>query len=66
MNALTLRDVISKTGIPRSTIYKKIADGHFPAPAHAGRRSIWSSLEIEAWLAERFAERDRQLAQGGA
>jgi predicted DNA-binding transcriptional regulator AlpA len=66
MNALSIRDVIVKTSLGRTAIYDAVAAGRFPAPAHFGYRSFWDAAEVDAWLAERFAERDRQLAQGDA
>ena len=62
MKALTLPDVVTKTGLRKTAIYAAIVAGSFPAPAHAGRRSIWSEDEIDIWLAARFAERDSAKA----
>ncbi|WP_158885161.1 AlpA family phage regulatory protein [Rhodanobacter sp. L36] len=62
MQALTLPHVTAKTGQGKSAIYDGIKNGSFPAPAKAGRRSIWSEAEIDEWLAARFAERDTKAA----
>ena len=47
------RDEVSKlTGLARATIYKKVADGSFPAPIRLGARSVgWRLSDIVAWLA---------------
>ena len=66
MNALSIREVIAKTSLGRTVIYEAVAAGRFPAPARFGYRSFWNAAEIDAWLAERFAERDRQLARESA
>ncbi len=55
--ALSLRAVVQLTGLSKAYIYNLIAQGNFPRPAKVGRRSIWNSQEIFAWLEARFAER---------
>lgn len=55
--ALCLREVAQLTGISRAYIYELMARGEFPRPAKVGRRSIWSRVEVVAWLDCRFAER---------
>ena len=48
---LNLAGVLSATGLKRSTVYAKIADGSFPAqiPIH-GTRVGWRRGEIQDWL----------------
>jgi len=47
------------TGLPRSTIYQRIAEGTFPRPVPLGGRKVgWLESEIIAWQREREAERD--------
>ena len=56
---MRLREVRRRTGKSRSGIYRGIADGTFPAPVKLGERaSAWVESEIEAWIADRIAERD--------
>lgn len=44
-------EVETLTGIPRSTLYAKIADGDFPAPVKIGRRAVgWREAEVNEWL----------------
>ena len=39
------------TGIPRSTLYAKIATGDFPAPIKIGQRAVdWREAEVNEWL----------------
>ena len=53
---LRLREVISRTGIARSTIYTKIAEGKFPRPIQLGSRSVgWLETEIDQWLSQRIS-----------
>lgn len=56
---LRLPQVCSLCGLKRSSIYRMIADGTFPAPVPIGQRArAWSSAEISAWIAARIAQRD--------
>lgn len=52
-------EVERATGLPRATIYDKIAKGTFPRPIKLGERSVgWLEAEIIAWQKARIAERD--------
>jgi prophage regulatory protein len=43
--------VKDQVGLSRSTIYKMISEGSFPAPISLGPRAVgWLQSEIEAWL----------------
>jgi prophage regulatory protein len=51
---LRLPLVKGRTGLSRSTIYLRIAEGSFPKPVNLGSRAVgWLESEIEAWLASR-------------
>ena len=46
-----LRDVTRITTLSRSTVYRRIAEGRFPAPVHlGGRASAWPSDALQAWI----------------
>jgi prophage regulatory protein len=49
--------VEAQTGLARSTLYKLIKDGTFPAPVKlTGQRAVaWSSCAVDAWIASRIA-----------
>ena len=48
---LRLHDVISRTGLGRSTIYRRLAEGSFPRPVGLGVRAIaWRETEINEWI----------------
>jgi prophage regulatory protein len=52
-------EVEQATGLPRATIYDKIAKGMFPRPIKLGVRSVgWLETEITEWQKARVAERD--------
>lgn len=56
---LRLPAVISRTGLSRSSVYRRVADGTFPAPVKIGERSCaWASHEVDAWIAATIALRD--------
>jgi prophage regulatory protein len=47
----------------RSAIYQKVADGEFPAPVKISERCVaWVQSEVDAWTADRIAERDAAAA----
>lgn len=46
-----LRDVMRICTLSRSTVYRRISEGRFPAPVHlGGRASAWPSAELQAWI----------------
>lgn len=52
---LRLPAVKARTGLSRSTIYLRIAEGSFPKPVSLGGRAVgWIEAEINDWL-------DRQI-----
>lgn len=58
---LRLPDVMLKTGLSRSQIYRLITLGSFPTQIQLGDRSSgWIESEIDRWLTDRIAmSRDR-------
>jgi prophage regulatory protein len=48
---LRLPAVKTSTGLSRSTIYQRVAEGTFPAPVSLGGRAVgWLEAEIQDWL----------------
>lgn len=48
---LRLPAVKARTGLSRSTIYLRIAEGNFPTPVQLGGRAVgWVEAEIDQWL----------------
>lgn len=61
MRFLRLKDVMSLTGLGRSTIYKFMDDEVFPKTIPLGGRAVaWVESEIEEWMEQRLALRDNQ------
>ena len=51
-----LPTVIQATGLGRSTIYRLVARGAFPAPVHLGPRAVaWRWSDLDQWSGSRKA-----------
>ncbi len=51
MNILRLPKTSDKTGLSRSSIYKRVKEGTFPKPIQIGERAVgWLESEVEDWL----------------
>jgi len=60
---LRLPTVKARTGLSRSTIYLRVAEGSFPAPVSLGGRAVgWIEAEVNDWLAQRI-EASRKAAR---
>lgn len=47
-------DVEARTALSRSSLYRLMRSGEFPAPLQIGPRAVrWRASEIESWVAER-------------
>ena len=52
-----LPTVMQATGLGRSTIYRLVASGAFPAPVHVGPRAVaWRWADFDHWSASRRVE----------
>jgi prophage regulatory protein len=52
---LRLPAVKTRTGLSRSTIYLRIAEGRFPKPVSLGGRAVgWLEAEVQDWLQRRI------------
>jgi len=57
---LRLPAVKARTGLSRSTIYLRIAEGSFPKPVSLGGRAVgWIEAEVNDWLKQQI-EASRQ------
>lgn len=49
------KQVEDRTGLSRSSIYQKIAEGTFPKPIRLSAHAVgWLSHEIDQWLEQRI------------
>jgi prophage regulatory protein len=54
---LRLPAVKARTGLSRSTIYLRVADGTFPHPVSLGARAVgWVESEIEEWISRKIRQ----------
>lgn len=48
---LRLQDVIERTSLGKTTIYKRIGEGAFPRPVSLGGQCVrWREVEIDDWI----------------
>jgi prophage regulatory protein len=60
---LRLPAVKAKTGLSRSTIYVRVAQGTFPKPVGLGGRAVgWLEAEIQDWLQRRIEASRRAVS----
>jgi len=59
MRFLRLKEVITKTGLSRSSIYQFMNDGIFPKSVSLGSRSVaWVEGEVIEWMESKIFARD--------
>lgn len=58
---LKRKEVERRTGLARSTIYRRVAVDAFPKPVRdpGGKAVFWRESEIDAYIARLVAERDK-------
>jgi prophage regulatory protein len=53
---IRLRTVLDRTGLSRSTLYRKIADGTFPAQIKISINGAgWRESDVNRWIADPVA-----------
>lgn len=63
MKLIRIKDVMERTGLARSTIYKYISLGQFPQPIKLGTRAVaWVESEIDTWINDSINRRDEDAA----
>ncbi|PMI42830.1 transcriptional regulator [Vibrio cyclitrophicus] len=59
MRFLKLKEVMQKTALSRSAIYRKMDVGEFPTSISLGDRAVaWLESEIEDWILGKIEQRD--------
>jgi len=52
-----IKQVIQRTGLPRSTIYYLMGKGAFPKPVKIAARAVaWDSHAVTAWIESRLQQ----------
>lgn len=63
-NLIRLPKVLEKTGFSEPWIYRLMSQKRFPRPTKLGRRAVaWVESEVDEWIAERIAARDKKAAR---
>jgi prophage regulatory protein len=68
LSLIRRKDVETRTGLSRSTIYARIAAGTFPSPIDlgGGRAVAWLVSDIDDWIKQRiFESRGENLGGAG-
>jgi prophage regulatory protein len=56
---LRLDAVKARTGLSRSELYRRVADGTFVRPINLSKRVVcWPASEVDAWVQQQIATRD--------
>ncbi len=62
MRLIRLPEALRKTGLSRTRLYVLIARNDFPAPVKIGgengRAIAFAESEVDAWIADRMADRE--------
>ena len=59
MRLIKLKEVMAKTSLGHSSIYKFISEGTFPKQVSLGAKSVaWLESEVDEWIMERISERE--------
>jgi prophage regulatory protein len=67
LNILRRNAVQKATGLSRSSIYERMAQGDFPKPIPLGPRAVgWVESEVMEWVRERIVRRDKGAARKSA
>ena len=54
---IRVQEVMKRTGLSRSTIYRAISENRFPRSIQLSERSVgWIDSEIDDWISERIEE----------
>ena len=59
---LTTKEVCARLWFCRSTLWKKLKAGTFPAPIVAGTRHLWTEADISQWEDANRRQPNRQEA----
>ena len=61
---IRLKTVLDRTGLSRSTIYRKIAEGTFPSQVKISVHGAgWYELAINRWIADPVHYREEEPAE---
>lgn len=62
---LRIPDVVSTTGLARTTIYRLVSNGEFPPPVKISVRAVgWRHSEIQEWIKNRSLAIENRKIRG--
>lgn len=56
-------DVLARIGLKTTKLYEMMNEGAFPRPIKIGRRCLWPSAAVDAWIAEQIEAFNGEGAQ---
>lgn len=60
---INLQAVVERTGLSKSVIYVRMAEGTFPRSVSLGAMTVrWVDTEIDKWIDDQIAARDASVA----
>ena len=59
MRLIRIKEVMYRTGLARSTIYKFMKLGKFPKQVPIGGLALWYEIEIDDWICQKIEFRDK-------
>lgn len=63
MKLIRIQEVMERTALRKSTIYKYMNLGKFPQQIKLSARAVaWVESEVEAWIRDHMAQRDEESA----
>ena len=58
MRLIRQAEVLKRTALSRTTLYRLVVAGAFPKPLRLGAKlNVWPEREVDAWLHAKAAER---------
>jgi len=61
---IRIKTVLARTGLSRSTLYRKIAEGTFPCQVKISVHGAgWRESAVNHWIADPIGFREEQLSQ---
>ena len=62
MRLIKLKEVMAKTSLGHSSIYKFISEGTFPKQVSLGAKSVaWVESEVDEWILEMIRRRGKEI-----
>ena len=61
MKLIRLPEVLDRTAMKKTSVYKLITEGEFPPPVKIGYASFWADEEIDDWIRKLVTLRDIEL-----